>query len=519
MNLEKQVRDWMRQQNMAACGDLVAVALSGGKDSVCLLTILEAIREELGISLCAMHVHHGIRGEEADRDAAFCQALCREKGIPFSIAHVDVPAAAAAGKQSLEEAARTARYEALEAYRQRTGAARIAVAHHQSDQAETVIWNLCRGSGLRGLGGIRPVNGPVIRPLLAFSREQLDEYAREKGLRWCEDSTNQTDHCTRNRIRRHVLPFLTEEVNDLTARHICQTAALAGEADGYLQRQAARWMEAAGHMRERPGAGQLELDAAALAAEEPLLRTYVIRAACARVGGSLDLGRAHVEAVQSLLTVSPGGSARRRVSLIHGMQVIREYDRLIFLASPERAAGPDGTAAETAEAADAGADTDGWEERLPDFSDGKTDRVYPVAWGGKTFYFRVFTYNKKENFPTNRYTKWMNYDKIEGPLVLRYRRTGDYIGLSGGGTKSVKSYMVDEKIPAGSRDRIPVLADGRHVLWIVGYRISELAKITADTEKVLEISMCGGESDGNSSGVDFGAGCESSDCHSSRAHQ
>lgn len=494
----------MLRRHMVNSGDLVVVALSGGKDSVCLLVLLEAIREELGISLCAMHVHHGIRGEEADRDEEFCRRLCGEREIPFEAVRVNVPAVAAAEKMSMEEAARAARYEALESYRRRMGAAHIAVAHHQNDNAETVLWNLFRGSGLQGLGGIKPVNGAIIRPLLELNRAQLDDYAAAHGLSWREDSTNQTDHYTRNRIRRHVLPFITREVNDRAVSHICQAASLAAEADEYLQRQADRWIEQPGHMEGPAEKSQIRLDAAALAAEEPVFQAYVIRAVCRRLTGPTDLTGSHVKAVQSLLANSPGASAHRSVSLIHGMQVRREYDRLVFSVypaiSPERYAGDQSERREgLTESSRIRLNADVYEPLLLDIQKWEMNIVYQVQWGGRTFKFRIFTYNKKEKFPLNRYTKWLNYDKIKGSLVLRGRETGDFIKLSGGGTKSIKSYMVDEKIPADSRDRIPVLADSSHILWIVGYRISEQAKITADTGKILEITMCGGENDGNSS--------------------
>lgn len=493
----------MRQQNMVEPGDLIVTALSGGKDSVCLLTVLAALREELDFSLCALHVHHGIRGEEADRDALFCEELCRRRQIPFEIARVDVPAMAAAQRLSVEAAARKARYEALEAYRRRVGASRIAVAHHQDDQAETVLWNLFRGSGLRGIGGMSPVNGAVIRPFLGITREQLDHYARENSLDWCEDSTNGEDRYTRNRIRRHLMPMICGEVNGQAVEHICRTAVLAAEADSYLRRGALRWMEQPGHSEVIPETARshavLALDGAALSGEDRLLRSYVIREACRRLGCTADLTSAHVEAVQSLLTEARGGSAVRQVTLVQGIQVRREYDRLLF---------GQGEAALT----DLTDHPEGGEEEicLP-LQDWEMNRVYEVRWGGKTFKLRLIAYNNSEKFPLNRYTKWLNYDKMSGSLVLRRRKTGDYIRLSGGGTKTVKAYMVDEKIPAGSRDTVPVLADGHHVLWIVGYRISEESKVDRDTRRVLEITMYGGEKDGDSSRVDFGAGCEPPD--------
>lgn len=182
--MTEQIRKWITTHNMIQTGDLVVVGLSGGEDSVCLLYILKELADELGISAAALHVHHGIRGAEADEDAAFCAKLCEKSGILCRIAYVDVPAVAAAEKQSLEEAARAERYRELESYRQELGAQRIAVAHHRDDNAETVLWNLFRGSGLKGLSGMEAVNGYVIRPLLGTDKADIRQYLKERGIPW-----------------------------------------------------------------------------------------------------------------------------------------------------------------------------------------------------------------------------------------------------------------------------------------------------------------------------------------------
>ncbi len=182
------VRTQIVKYDMIQPGDLVVVGLSGGEDSVCLLSILKSLSGPMGFSLAALHVHHQIRGKEADLDAQFCVNLCADMGIFCEVSRADVPAAAAARKQSLEEAARQERYTRLEQFRQRLGAQRIAVAHHREDNAETVLWNLFRGSGLSGLSGMDPVNGYVIRPMLAAAKEEIHRYMQENGLPWRLDS-------------------------------------------------------------------------------------------------------------------------------------------------------------------------------------------------------------------------------------------------------------------------------------------------------------------------------------------
>ena len=492
VSLIKTVKNFITGHGMLQTESHILTALSGGADSVCLLCVLKELQQELGCSLSALHVHHGIRGEEADRDAAYCQKLCAGLDIPCKVVYADVPRVAKEEKLSLEEAARMVRYQALEEHRKQLAAAlyegdvhpiRIAVAHHREDQAETVLWNLFRGSGLKGLGGMEPVHGSLIRPLLEVGKEEILSYLEQNKILWQQDSTNDSDDYTRNRIRHHVLGYATEYINQGATEHICQAARLAGAADDYLRKQAGKWLE-----QEDVADGSIRVSA--LLQEEEILQGYILREMFHRCRDLTNVTFRHMDAVRSLLTEVAGGSAKRQVELGDGWMACRSYDRLWF--------------------AQANTENDqsgevSWEpvevdlERL--WEEGKTDREHispgenllkEVRWGDKYFTLKVFSYEKFQEIPTNQYTKWINYDTLEKALVFRARQTGDYILLSDGSKKTVKSYMIDEKIPAGERDRIPVIAQGNHVLWIAGYRLSEGAKITEYTRQVLEIQMHGG---------------------------
>lgn len=483
--LTERVRDWIRKYDMIQTEDLIVVGLSGGGDSVCLLCVLRELAGELGFSLAAFHVHHGIRGREADRDAAFCLELCEKMGIYCQVAYVDVPAAAARRKQSLEEAARQERYRELENFRRQMGAQKIAVAHHRDDNAETVLWNLFRGSGLKGLAGMEPVNGYVIRPLLAAGREEIIGYLKERGIDWCLDETNESDDYTRNRIRHHLLSYAGQEINSQAARHVCAAAAVAAQADKYLRGQAAKWL-AEHSERENES---LILDLKALRPEEEILQSYVIREAVCLCGGLTDVTTVHVNAVRSLMADAQGAGAVRQVSLPGGLKVRRSYDILSF--DPERGrAELEGPASDLT-------------EEIIDLSDGM-ETVRRVELGTSALELQVISYDKTQKIPSNRYTKWMDYDKIERTLAFRTRRPGDFFLLPDGHRKTVKSYMIDEKIPVAARDGILLAAQGSHVLWIVGYRLCESVKVTADTKKILQIHVYGGKEDGKDSCIDSG---------------
>ena len=241
-----EIKRYIGANQLIRPGDGVVVGLSGGPDSVFLLYALHTLQPRMGFTLWAVHVHHGIRGAEADRDEAFSEKLCAKLDIPFQAVHVAAPAYAAQHGLSLEEAARILRYEALEAARQQLGqtrAAWIAVAHHLDDQAETVLHNLVRGAGLRGLAGMENRRNHVIRPLLSIKREDILKWLKQYDIPYVTDSTNADPHYTRNRIRSTVLPEL-REINPEASAHIAHSAALLREADAYFHALALQYVDA-----------------------------------------------------------------------------------------------------------------------------------------------------------------------------------------------------------------------------------------------------------------------------------
>lgn len=275
-----EIKRYIEKNQLIRPGDGVVVGLSGGPDSVFLLYALHTLQARMGFTLRAVHVHHGIRGAEADRDAAFSAELCAKLAVPFQAVHVAAPAYAAQHGLSLEEAARILRYEALETARQQLAealaaarssdspatiadspshlpdapsmkgltatsapAAWVAVAHHLDDQAETVLHNLVRGAGLRGLAGMENRRNHVIRPLLSIKREDILKWLEQNKIAYVTDSTNADPHYTRNRIRSTVLPEL-REINPEASAHIAHSAALLREADAYFHALALQYVDA-----------------------------------------------------------------------------------------------------------------------------------------------------------------------------------------------------------------------------------------------------------------------------------
>ena len=463
----KKVRDYMREHEMTAPGDAVIVALSGGADSVCLLTVLKQLATPEFL-LRAVHVHHGIRGAEADRDEAFAQKLCESLSVPLCVAYCHVPAYAAEHGLSEEEAGRILRYQVLEKeagkWEQELPAGsrvKIALAHHRDDNAETILHHLLRGSGLTGLAGIRPVQGRRIRPLLCVGREEIRAYLEAGHISWCEDSTNQSPDYTRNRIRSQVLPLLKTAVNEQAEEHILQAGQIIGQADAYLRQQAEEiWQEAVCGREEDLAAIPLT----AFARQPEILKTYLIRHMLDQLHpGWKDISSRHFTAIAELAG-KPVGS---RLDLPGGLMARTGYETLEIVRKTER---------EVSVKTESGADGEiHGRQTVPEL------------------HMTVFSRQKDQEIPKNQYTKWFDYDKIKGTLSVRTRRKGDYLILPSGGSKTIARYMIDEKIPKEKREQILLLAEGSHVLWVVGFRISEYYKIEEHTENILQVTCDGGK--------------------------
>lgn len=452
--MQKKVYHFIRKYEMVQPGDMVVAAVSGGADSVCLLHLLTSLREEFHIGITAVHVHHGIRGAEADRDADYVKELCRKLEVPCLVVHKNVPAYGKERGLSLEEAGRILRYQAFREEAANHPSAKIAVAHHGDDQAETILHNLFRGSGLKGLGGMSPVRDDVIRPLLCCSRVEIIEYLTENGIEYCEDSTNALTDYTRNKLRNSLIPMVVEEINQGAVEHILRAGEMVSQADAYLASVAHGFLEEWAKQSE----GRIGVPSDVLVAREPVIQTYVVMEMMARICGSRkDITAKHVSQVLELAEKTVGA----RTNLPYGLTGRKGYGEL-------------------------------WIEDknicMPVDNPGQKDLPELV--------FSLFPYEKHQEIPENQYTKWFDYDKIKGTLSVRTRQTGDYITLKEGRRKSVKTYMIDEKIPRERREMVPLLAEGQHILWIVGYRISEFYKVTDKTKQILQVKMDGGKDGG-----------------------
>ena len=290
------------RRRMFVRGDCLLVAISGGADSVALLHFLCGLRKEWGLELGALHLNHCLRGEESERDEGFVRDLCEEWKVSLTVERADIKEIAGQSGESLEQCGRRLRYAFFEREAGRLSA-KVAVGHTASDNAETMLINLTRGTALRGLGGIPPVRGMIIRPLIECSREEIEDYCRGNGLRWVDDSSNQSDDHTRNRVRRYVLPLLSQENPRIIEKLTHLSGVLRADAD-YLDALARK-------ERERLARPNGSLERAGFLALDPALRgrvlAGVLRGAGIEAEGALIDGMSEIIASGSGSRQLPGG--------------------------------------------------------------------------------------------------------------------------------------------------------------------------------------------------------------------
>ena len=465
---------------MLTCGDRVIAGVSGGADSVCLFLMLLELRKKIGFDLIAVHVHHGLRGEAADQDQQFVEALCEQHRIPLEIFRVNLESIAKKRKQSLEEAGRMVRREAFDSVCKKYGGNKIALAHHQNDNAETLLWNLSRGTGLDGLGGIRPVNGKFIRPLLCMNREEIEEYLAKRKQSYCIDETNAGTDYTRNKLRHLVLPILEEQVNSAAVRHMNETMEQIWELQEYMQEQVeAAYQECVQEHFEK--ACWIQIQQKSFETFPELIKKMVIRKGMEQVGGKKrDLSHKHVDVMMELMNKQVG----RTLDLPYEMHAKRNYEGIRLEKQRTYSFGEEKKAEIMQECMS--------ELNIP----GET------ILADRNLKLRCKILEKPKNLsikdiPQKIYTKWFDYGIIKSSLYIRTRQAGDTIVIDEKGhQKKLKNWFVDEKIPKEVRDSQLLLAENNEILWVLGHRMSQAYQVKQSTKWILQIEVETYKSDG-----------------------
>lgn len=457
-SIRKKVLSYIEENELLSHGSTVIIGLSGGADSVCLFDILNSLKEELQIKIAAVHVHHGIREKSADFDATFVSSMCEKEGIDCKIVYRDIPALAAKKGKTTEECAREERYNIFNEEAHRYDNSCIAVAHHIEDQAETVVFRMIRGTGIKGLGGMKPRNGIIIRPLLCLEKEEILSYLEERGLKYCTDETNYDDKYSRNNIRLNILPK-AKEIAPKASVHIADCAREAAMVEEFMEEYCNKIYERA-VCKDATG-----IDVTFLDSEKEIVKRYVIRKLLEDAISSLkDITREHVNAVYGLFSKE----GYKAVNLPYGCTASRR-GRCIIIEK-------------------------GHHEEDVSFDSALDFPARVILPDGR--YMKIEVENKEEGavIPQSLYTKWLDYDKISAGAHLRYPKDEDYLVIdANGATKSLRRYMIDEKIPKPDRDKVLILATDDKVHWVIGHRISEDVKITDTTNRIVKLEIEEGE--------------------------
>lgn len=507
--IERQFRITIDRYQMLRPGDRVLVAVSGGPDSTALLALLRELAPGMRLDLHVAHLDHAWRGRSSAKDAEFVRRMALRHGLPVTVGRVQPSAWVGQGRRQSSREARgreIRRNFLLETARQ-IGARRVAVGHTRDDQAESFLLRLLRGAGSRGLAGTFPVvDGVIIRPLIELRRKDLVVYLKEQHLRYRLDPTNRDTSFTRNRVRRRLLPLLERQFNPAVVDALAQTADLLRDEDAYLGGVA----EAEYRARASPRGGGVAFRAAALLELPPALRRRVLRLALAAVHGDLlRIEMGHVE--QSLRLLEPP-QGRRSVSLPDGLVVALRGDELLvrprMIAAD--ASGPAGDGSVCREALcpvpgevpllgfgitlrasilpreqDAAA-TPGVIHHAADPRGAADPHDAAGPHGAADLRGTADLLAATDLREAGRDTAYLDADLLPGPLLIRPRRPGDrFVPLGGPGSRKVKSFLIDRKVPVDERGRIPLVLSGERIAWVVGHAIDDRFKVTGATRRIL----------------------------------
>ena len=427
----------VERYNLFQKGDSITVALSGGADSTALLHVLVQLGEKYSLNVTAAHLNHKLRGDESDRDEQFVRKMCDELGVELVCESADITSLAKKG-EGIEECARRVRYDFL----QRNAKGKIATAHSADDNIETVIFNLTRGSGIKGGCGIPPVRDNIIRPLIMCSRAEIEEYCQKNGLSFVTDSSNLTDDYTRNRIRHNVIPVL-KEINSAAGDSFYRFTSVMNDVNDLLDDLAFDALEMA---KSDKG-----YDADRLADLHISVLTRAIGIILDQSGSAPD--SEHIGSVVKLIKDKNG-----KCQLNGGLFAEVKGNRLTIFGKKT-----------------------------------KNITVTPcydfvnksVTFGEISLQSELISADKVNNLLAKNL---IDYDKIEGEPVLRARESGDSIRLKKRPRKSVKKLFCELKIDLEKRDSLPILADDKGVIWIYDVGPDERAAVDEKTKNILKIS-------------------------------
>lgn len=456
----QKIQKFTKKHNLISPGDRIVAAVSGGPDSVFMLHYLLRVRKFMNLSISMVHLHHGIRGEEADEDAAFCKKIAQTYNLPYLEIHQDVPGVARKKKLSIEEAGRLARLSAYRKAIKKFSATAVATGHTADDQAETVLMKIITGTGKVGLSGIHPnYESYVIRPILSITREEIINYLRCESIDFRIDRTNLQSDYLRNRVRKELIPLIKNRFNPNVVESLCRLARVSREELKFLDENTRFYLD---HHVKISG-NYVRIEIPPLGSLSPYFLKHILRKAMEAAGADLrDINFTHTENLYQLLYKITSSS----IELPGGLKAFREYDSLVItrkkIQPPEKPP-----------AVEIKFPGEYVLKELQMVIRGKLSKDVPV------------------NFEGVPYTAYFDADLLSpGKLTLRTRQSGDrFCPLGMSGEKKLNDFFIDEKIPKNERNRVPLLVFNDEIVWVVGIRPSDKFKVRLNTKRVLVVQI------------------------------
>jgi tRNA(Ile)-lysidine synthase len=455
----EKVLSTINKHNLIQNGDKIVLGLSGGPDSVCLLHILNRLKETFDIEIYAAHLNHQIRGIEAQKDAFYVSKLCESMGITFFVKSIDVPKYCEDNNLSLEEGARKLRYEMFYEIMKKTKSNKIAIGHNLNDQAETVLMRLMRGTGLQGLKGIDYIrDNTIIRPILDINRVDIEKYCDEYNLEPRIDKTNLESIYTRNKIRLELIPYMKENFNPSIVESIVRMSNSLRNDNDYVEQEAKNIFD---------NISKLTTTSAEIELKDYLnlhsaIKVRVLRNAIKHILGDTNfLDQKHID---DILELESENKINKKITLPRGVLVYRMKNSIILT---------------TKEIVN---------EEIDFCYNIPSDGFIKVKELGIIIETQKISADRYKSMKADKISKGFDFNKIKGGITVRSRKQGDKIKLAAG-SKKVKDLFIDLKIPREDRCKVPVLTDNEEIICVGDYKISENYKIDANTKEVLKVSF------------------------------
>lgn len=457
MHILEKVKHTIHKHAMIQPEDSILVGLSGGADSVCLLTVLDRLKPEFGITLTALYFDHGLRPEETPDEIDFCRDLCGSLTVPFHVKKINVLEHAKANRLSKQESARELRYRTLRKLGAVFGTRKVALGHHADDQAETILMRLFRGTGPSGLAGIPPVRNDIIRPLIEIERRQIEQFLDAEGIGFMVDSSNLHDDYLRNRLRIHIMPAV-KKLNRDVIKTMARAADICRDEERYFDLQVTKTLM---KLITRKTDRSIELFLSPLETMDMVLLRRVLRRAIDETSGLREISFSHIEELIHLIRT---GKAGDRIYLPGERRAIKKYATVLITAEPVKRIQTvpfDPTASVS----------------IPESDIVLIPKITPrELWNG--------------SFGDGKQTAAFDADKLLSPLLIRSRMPGDiFYPLGLAHRKKIQDFFVDEKIPRDERDAVPLLVSGDLIAWIVGHRTDARFAVDNTTKRILTIDM------------------------------